>query len=198
VPRPVKVMDRPREEWTGIPVPAIVTAQTFERVQQRLADKKRFAARNTKVPSLLQGLAACSACGYGYYRPSTAPRTRRSTTTSASAATTTATKAAGSAETSQSAPATWTPSSGTTATTRPQNVTAADLVIQRVEPSPGIGLGRPVQRMLQGTDRISWDAPARSLRGGTSPSGTHRALPRQTLRTDEAAALPSTSRGHRL
>jgi DNA invertase Pin-like site-specific DNA recombinase len=68
VPRPVKTVDRPREEWTEIPVPAIVTAETFARVQQRLADNKRFAARNTKVPSLLQGLAACSACGYGYYR----------------------------------------------------------------------------------------------------------------------------------
>jgi site-specific DNA recombinase len=40
-------------------------------VQQRLEDNKRFAARNAKVPSLLQGLAACSACGYGYYRTST-------------------------------------------------------------------------------------------------------------------------------
>jgi site-specific DNA recombinase len=44
-------------------------------VQQRLEDNKRFAARNTKVPSLLQGLAACSACGYGYYR--TSARTAR-------------------------------------------------------------------------------------------------------------------------
>ena len=74
----------------------------------------------------------------------------------------------------------------------PQHIPAADLVIQRVEPPPGIGLGRPVQRMLQGTDRISRDTPARSLRGGTSPPGTHRAPPRQTLRTDEAAALPIT------
>jgi DNA invertase Pin-like site-specific DNA recombinase len=71
VPRAVKTVDRPREEWTEIPVPAIVSNATFERVQQRLADNKRFAARNTKVPSLLQGLAACSACGYGYYRTST-------------------------------------------------------------------------------------------------------------------------------
>jgi site-specific DNA recombinase len=71
VPRPVKVADRPREEWTQIPVPAIVTQDTFGRVQQRLADNKRFAARNTKIPSLLQGLAACTACGYGYYRTST-------------------------------------------------------------------------------------------------------------------------------
>ena len=39
--------------------------------QQRLADNKRFASRNTKVPSLLQGLAACSSCGYGYYRTTT-------------------------------------------------------------------------------------------------------------------------------
>jgi len=71
VPRAVKTVDRPRGEWTEIAVPAIVTAGTFARVQQRLADNKRFAARNTKIPSLLQGLAACSACGYGYYRTST-------------------------------------------------------------------------------------------------------------------------------
>ena len=68
VPRPVKTVTRPRGEGTQIPVPAIVTAETFDRVQQRLDDNKRFAARNTKVPSLLQGLAACSACGYACYR----------------------------------------------------------------------------------------------------------------------------------
>jgi Recombinase zinc beta ribbon domain len=58
------------EEWTGIPVPALVDEETFDRVQQRLEDNKRFAARNTKVPSLLQGLAACASCGYGHYRSS--------------------------------------------------------------------------------------------------------------------------------
>ncbi|MGO9221036.1 MAG: recombinase family protein [Streptosporangiaceae bacterium] len=71
VPRAVKTVDRPKEEWTQIPVPAIVDQATFERAGQRLEDNKRFASRNTKVPSLLQGLAACSACGYGYYRTST-------------------------------------------------------------------------------------------------------------------------------
>ena len=70
-PRAVKSIDRPREEWTGIPVPALVDEDTFNRVQQRLADNKRFASRNSKVPSLLQGIAACSSCGYGYYRTST-------------------------------------------------------------------------------------------------------------------------------
>src|SRR6266702_3013804 len=70
-PRASKTVDRPREDWIEIPVPAIVTTETFERAARRLEDNKRFAARNTKIPSLLQGLAACSACGYGYYRTST-------------------------------------------------------------------------------------------------------------------------------
>ena len=70
-PRAIKTVDRPREEWTQIAVPAIVDQDTFARVQQRLEGNKRFAARNTKIPSLLQGLAACTACGYGYYRTST-------------------------------------------------------------------------------------------------------------------------------
>ena len=71
-PRAVKVVDRPREEWTEIAVPAIVSEDTLARVGQRLAGNKRFAPRNSKLPaSLLQGLAACAACGYGYYRTST-------------------------------------------------------------------------------------------------------------------------------
>ena len=71
MPRPVKAVDRPREEWTEIAVPAIVDQDTFARVQQRLEDNKKFATRGARVPSLLQGLAACAACGYGYYRTST-------------------------------------------------------------------------------------------------------------------------------
>ena len=77
VPRAVKTAARPREEWLEIPVPAIVDTGTFARVRQRLEDNKRFAARNTKVPSLLQGLAACSACGYGYYRTSARTTSRK-------------------------------------------------------------------------------------------------------------------------
>ena len=77
VPRQVRVADRPKEEWTEIPVPALVEEETFDRVQQRLADNKRFAARNTRVPSLLQGLAACASCGYGYYRTSATTTARK-------------------------------------------------------------------------------------------------------------------------
>jgi site-specific DNA recombinase len=66
--RAIRIVDRPVEEWVHIPVPAIITPETFERAGQRLADNKRFASRNSKVPSLLQGLAACASCGYAYYR----------------------------------------------------------------------------------------------------------------------------------
>ncbi len=116
VPRQVRVQDRPKEEWTEIPVPALVDEETFERVQQRLEDNKRFASRNSKVPSLLQGMAACSSCGYGYYRTSTTtsagkkisyyrvPRLRRLPLPGRT----------GSAGTSPSAPTTSTAPSGTT------------------------------------------------------------------------------------
>jgi hypothetical protein len=70
-PRASKTVARPREDWVDIAVPAIIPAETFERAARRLADNKRYASRNTKIPSLLQGIAACSGCGYGYYRAST-------------------------------------------------------------------------------------------------------------------------------
>ena len=102
------------QDWLEIPVPALVAEDTWQRVQRRLADNKRYAARNSRNPSLLQGVCACSSCGYAYYRTRHAPPTRRSTTTAALARTTTATSTAGSAPTSRSAPTTSTPSSGTT------------------------------------------------------------------------------------
>jgi len=68
--------DRPPEQWVQIPVPAIVSEETFQLAARRLADNRRFAARNTKVPSLLLGLAACERCGYAYYRTSTRTATR--------------------------------------------------------------------------------------------------------------------------
>ena len=70
----------------------------------------------------------------------------------------------------------------------PQDVPAQDLVPQRVKPSPGIGLGRPVQRVLQGTHLIQRRT---SAVGGTSRIGTHRAPPSTPTRIDEVVALPS-------
>jgi hypothetical protein len=57
-----------------------------------------------------------------------------------------------------------------------------DLVMERVEPSSGVGLGRPVERSLQITDLV--------LLGGTSHDGHSPVLP-CARRADEAAALPS-------
>ena len=70
-PKASKTVDRPHEQATEIAVPALVTEDTFARVAARLADNKRFASRNSTDPSLLQGMAACAGCGYGYYRTST-------------------------------------------------------------------------------------------------------------------------------
>jgi DNA invertase Pin-like site-specific DNA recombinase len=70
-PRSYTVVDRPREDWLEIPVPALVAEETWQRAQRRLEDNKRFAARNSTDPSLLQGLCSCVGCGYAYYRTST-------------------------------------------------------------------------------------------------------------------------------
>jgi site-specific DNA recombinase len=67
-PKSYSVTDRPRQDWLEIPVPALISQDTWQRAQQRLEDNKRYAARNSKIPSLLQGLAACASCGYAYYR----------------------------------------------------------------------------------------------------------------------------------
>ena len=62
--------DRPPEEWTLIPVPALISDEQFELAQIRLADGKRFSPRNTKRPTLLQGLLVCGQCGYAVTRTS--------------------------------------------------------------------------------------------------------------------------------
>jgi site-specific DNA recombinase len=59
------------EEWKQISVPAPVTEEQFALVQQRLERNQRISPRNTKRPSLLQGIIVCRRCGYAYYRCST-------------------------------------------------------------------------------------------------------------------------------
>jgi site-specific DNA recombinase len=60
--------EKPREEWIEIPVPAIVTPETFDIAQERLKSNKLHSQRNTKVETLLQGMTVCSECGYSLYR----------------------------------------------------------------------------------------------------------------------------------
>ena len=75
-PRHYTVVDRPREDWLEIPVPALVAEDTWHRVQRRLEDNKRYASRNSTNPSLLQGICVCASCGYAYYRTSTRTTTK--------------------------------------------------------------------------------------------------------------------------
>ena len=63
--------EREPQEWIAVPVPALVSAETFAMAQERLIENKRLSARRTKIPTLLQGLLICGQCGYGLYRTST-------------------------------------------------------------------------------------------------------------------------------
>ena len=69
----------PVEEWITIPVPAIVSQETFDLAQKRLDENKQMARRNNRAHDyLLRGLVSCAGCqlactgrsrqpGYDYY-----------------------------------------------------------------------------------------------------------------------------------
>jgi site-specific DNA recombinase len=69
--------ERPRAEWIEIPVPPIISEETFALAQERLADNKQLSLRRTIEPSLLQGLVSCKKCGYALYRTSTRTSARK-------------------------------------------------------------------------------------------------------------------------
>ena len=63
--RPVSWRRTSPEEWTSIPVPAIIEEPLFESVQEQLRENKqrhRLAEQGAKY--LLQGLVVCQCCGY--------------------------------------------------------------------------------------------------------------------------------------
>ena len=66
-PRQSANHERPRQEWIEIPVPALVTKETFALAQEQLQKNKQFASRRTIRPTLLQGLLVCENCGYALY-----------------------------------------------------------------------------------------------------------------------------------
>ena len=69
--------DQPAEKWTLIPVPPLVTEETFALAQARLVDNARFSRRNTKELTLLQGVLVCRECGYSCYRTCTRTSNKR-------------------------------------------------------------------------------------------------------------------------
>jgi site-specific DNA recombinase len=62
--------ERPRAEWIEIPVPAIVSEETFALAQELLTANKTHAPRRTIEPSISLGIVSCSKCGYALYRSS--------------------------------------------------------------------------------------------------------------------------------
>ena len=68
---------RPREEWIEIPVPALVTEESFARAQELLQENKIRSRRRTIAPSVVQGLVGCAKCGYALSRTSTQTSARK-------------------------------------------------------------------------------------------------------------------------
>src|SRR5262252_7637114 len=62
-PRSSANREREPQEWIAVPVPELVSAETFAMAQERLIENKRLSARRTKMPTLLQGLLVCGQCG---------------------------------------------------------------------------------------------------------------------------------------
>jgi site-specific DNA recombinase len=57
---------RPREEWIGVPVPALISQEVFDRVQEKLAHNQQCSARNnTHFPYLLRAMVSCGRCRLG-------------------------------------------------------------------------------------------------------------------------------------
>ena len=69
--------EKPREEWIEIPLPAIVSEETFALAEERLEMNKIHAPRRTKTPSLVQGLVSCGKCGYALSRTSARTSARK-------------------------------------------------------------------------------------------------------------------------
>src|SRR5215831_17945296 len=68
---------RPRDEWIEIPVPALVTEETFARAQELLYHNQVRSRRRTIAPSVVQGLVGCAKCGYALSRVSTQTSARK-------------------------------------------------------------------------------------------------------------------------
>ena len=56
---------RPKEEWIGVAIPALVDEELFQAAQRRFEQNQRFARRNNKRREyLVRGLVRCGICGW--------------------------------------------------------------------------------------------------------------------------------------
>lgn len=61
-----KQVARSREEWVSVPVPAIISSQDFEQVQEKIASNFRDSKRSSKNEYLLGRRVRCSECNYAF------------------------------------------------------------------------------------------------------------------------------------
>jgi len=69
--------ERSPDEWIEIPVPSLISEQTFMLAREQLEKNKQFATRRTQEPTLLQSLLVCQQCSYAYYRTATRTSKRK-------------------------------------------------------------------------------------------------------------------------
>ncbi|MDD5322125.1 MAG: recombinase zinc beta ribbon domain-containing protein [Methylococcales bacterium] len=70
-------IELPHSEWIEIPVPALVSEETFALAQEKLTYNKQYGPRHTIEPSILQGLVHCRQCSYALYRNSSRTSARK-------------------------------------------------------------------------------------------------------------------------
>ena len=71
-------IDVPQDEWIGVPVPALVSAELFATVQEQVQENRQRARQGQRgARYLLQGLICCALCGYAYYGKAISPSTAK-------------------------------------------------------------------------------------------------------------------------
>jgi site-specific DNA recombinase len=58
---------RPREDWIGVPVPALISSERCAEAQARLAQNRQWAKRRTEGQYLLRQLVSCRRCGLAHH-----------------------------------------------------------------------------------------------------------------------------------
>jgi site-specific DNA recombinase len=69
--------EKPKEKWIEIPVPVIISEETFALAEGLLERNKQVAKRRTIELTLLQNIMVCEKCGYSLYRTSTKTSKRK-------------------------------------------------------------------------------------------------------------------------
>lgn len=61
-----KKIQRPREDWIIVPVPALVSTELWEMANRMLEKNAQMGKRNAQVPYLLTSIVKCASCGHTY------------------------------------------------------------------------------------------------------------------------------------